>query len=42
MATLQEALRDRYALKRELGRGGMARVPLRKHPRFQRLVGLSP
>jgi hypothetical protein len=44
---LREALVQRYAFERELGRGGMARRtvraappgdPLRKHPRFQALV----
>jgi hypothetical protein len=55
---LREALVQRHAFERELGRGGMATVylardlrhdrpvaldptcdPLRKHPRFQKLVG---
>ena len=46
--TLQEALRDRYAIERELGLWGMATVylalvdptfdPVRVNPRFRRLM----
>ena len=52
MATLQEAPRDRYVLEPLLRvpyylSPAWLQVdptfdPLRKHPRFQRLVGLSP
>jgi hypothetical protein len=39
---LRSALGGRYAFERELGRGGMATVYL-KRPRFQRLLaGSSP
>jgi hypothetical protein len=45
VAVLREGLRDRYAFGRELGRlspaclrAGPTFDPLRKHPRFQRLV----
>jgi eukaryotic-like serine/threonine-protein kinase len=41
MATLQEALRDRYALERELGRGGMATVYLARDLRHDRPVALK-
>src|SRR6187200_2239754 len=41
MATLQEALRDRYALERELGRGGMATVYLARDLRHDRPVAFK-
>jgi len=41
MATLQEALRDRYAIERELGRGGMATVYLARDLRHDRPVALK-
>jgi eukaryotic-like serine/threonine-protein kinase len=39
--TLQEALRDRYAIERELGRGGMATVYLARDLRHERPVALK-
>jgi hypothetical protein len=38
---LAEALRDRYAIERELGRGGMARVYLAQDIRHKRPVALK-
>jgi eukaryotic-like serine/threonine-protein kinase len=38
---LADALRDRYLLKRELGRGGMATVYLAHDPKHERLVALK-
>jgi len=40
-STLAEALRDHYALERELGRGGMARVYLARDLRHRRHVALK-
>jgi hypothetical protein len=48
---LERALAGRYAVERELGRGGIATGwlevdptldPLRRHPRFRKLVGGAP
>ena len=38
---LAEALRDRYAIERELGRGGMATVYLARDPRHDRRVAVK-
>lgn len=38
---LEVALRDRYVLQRELGRGGMATVYLARDLRHDRLVALK-
>ena len=38
---LSDALRDRYALERELGRGGMATVYLAQDLKHGRLVALK-
>jgi hypothetical protein len=38
---LRDALRDRYLLERELGRGGMATVYLARDLRHDRLVTLK-
>src|SRR3954465_3065654 len=38
---LAEALRDRYALERELGRGGMATVYLARDLKHDRLVAIK-
>src|SRR4051812_47047139 len=38
---LKTALRDRYALERELGRGGMATVYLARDLKHERLVALK-
>jgi TolB-like protein/tRNA A-37 threonylcarbamoyl transferase component Bud32/Tfp pilus assembly protein PilF len=40
-APLRDALRDRYALERELGRGGMATVYLVRDVKHKRLVALK-
>jgi serine/threonine-protein kinase len=40
-AALRDALRDRYALERELGRGGMATVYLVRDVKHKRLVALK-
>ena len=40
-AALADALRDRYALDRELGRGGMATVYLARDLKHDRLVALK-
>ena len=40
-AALSEALKDHYALERELGRGGMATVYLARDLRYDRLVALK-
>jgi predicted ATPase len=40
-ASLNEALRDRYTVERELGRGGMATVYLARDLRHDRLVALK-
>jgi eukaryotic-like serine/threonine-protein kinase len=40
-AQFAEALRDRYLLERELGRGGMATVFLAQDPKHDRLVALK-
>jgi hypothetical protein len=42
MATLQEALRVPYCLSPTWLRADPTFDPIRKHPRFQRLVALSP
>ena len=39
--SLQEVLRDRYLLERELGRGGMATVYLARDLKHERLVALK-
>ena len=41
VATLREALRERYAFERELGRGGMATVYLAQDLRHDRPVALK-
>jgi len=41
MAPLRDALQDRYALERELGRGGMATVYLARDVKHKRLVALK-
>ena len=41
VATLREALRDRYAFERELGRGGMATVYLAQRPAARPPVALK-
>ena len=38
---LRDALRDRYLLERELGRGGMATVYLARDLKHDRLVALK-
>src|SRR5580765_4668746 len=38
---LRDALRDRYAIERELGRGGMATVYLAQELRYRRPVALK-
>ena len=40
-STLEHALRDRYVLERELGRGGMATVYLARDVKHERLVALK-
>ena len=39
--SLVEALRDRYAIERELGRGGMATVYLARDLKHDRLVAVK-
>ena len=41
ISALREELRDRYALERELGRGGMATVYLARDLRHDRPVALK-
>ncbi|HXS25615.1 MAG TPA: serine/threonine-protein kinase, partial [Gemmatimonadales bacterium] len=41
VAPLRDALQDRYALERELGRGGMATVYLARDVKHKRLVALK-
>ena len=40
-STLREGLADRYAIQREIGRGGMATVYLARDPRYDRNVALK-